>query len=297
MKTKKKRKPHANGKKSLSAVQLSNCGDLIVGSKDSPSPFASDFDGINVTFLETPQIKINSKIEPPPAPVGNPNQINVVSRNRTVQQMFDDALRVHNGKNWANYLTDRQNAIYTIIPSHDSYVGFIERYKERLSMLFRQYAVETDHDYFQLALCDPEIYSPETSSRRRARVCVSSDNETFTLIDGKNHVAYITFRPFGSNTVELSRMLVLPNYQKRGIGTALVKLCQDVVKECNARLALHPAPPLAAQVDDKKAESHRLRKWYGKLGFVDFLPEILNGFRLINNEPIVFGWCGLMVFK
>lgn len=214
--------------------------------------------------------------------------------------MFDLGLRqlaINRGADWVHYVRDRQNAVYVIIPSNDSYVRFIDLCQNRLREVFHNYSVETTHNNFALALCDPEIYFQETSCRRAGQVCVSSDNETFTLMDGKNVVVNITFRPFGSNTVELSRMLVQPNYQKRGIGTDLVKLCQNVAKEFNARLVLYPATPMVAKDIDERTESRRLRKWYGELGFVNGPPEMFNGFRLVNNDPILFGWCGMMVFR
>jgi GNAT superfamily N-acetyltransferase len=212
------------------------------------------------------------------------------------QQRFDQLLK-QMAANPKKYKQQRQNAVYVTIPSNDAYVSFIKLYQERLRESFQHYSVNTAHNCFGAAHADPEVYFPTTYYRGKVQVCIYSDNETFTLKDGENGAVCVTFRPFGQNTIELSRIFVDPDYRKMGIGTELVKLSQKVARELNARLTLLPASPLAAEVRDKKAESRRLRKWYIRLGFVNCLPEMFHGFRLINNDPIYFGLCGLMVFR
>jgi len=211
-----------------------------------------------------------------------------------------EAVALDSGGKARDYLRARNLGVYLPIPTNESYLSFIKLYPERLQRVFIQYSVTIQHNHYSLAMMyDPQVFFPKTFFRGQAPVILSSDNEGFMLMDRGTVVAELNFRPFGPNTLELSLIYVNKNYRGKEIGTTFVNVAQHVIREMDARLTLFPCPPLRENVNakDSKRVVRRLRDWYGKLGFVNGLPEMFQGYRLINDDAIVFGLCNLMVFR
>ncbi len=198
--------------------------------------------------------------------------------------------------------------IFVAIPETNSetFKAFLKAYENRINGLAPELLnVRREDNKVGLSAIEGDCVFPNG----REKMCFVGqigDNAKF-LIEyrkAKQLMAYISFRMFGQNSVELSRIVMDEEARGEGLGTVFVNNAILIAETMNIRLMVFPSPPLA-EIENQgwihdyqlAAAKEKLIRWYTKLGFVFCHPEYIDVIRVSDEKKTRLGICGLMAYR
>lgn len=113
-------------------------------------------------------------------------------------------------------------------------------------------------------------------------------------------VGVLRFKPYHDNvSIELSRIQIWNEFRDKGLGTLLMKLVTEATRKVGGRLIVFPCPPGNEYLEDLELNRRirQLRKWYGKLGFMELLPEMMYATNYRWGKPEIIGLCDRMAYR